>query len=198
MSVPSPSSSPVSSSPSSLRVDLPALPALVFGHVVHDRRGPVRHRFRNRHHGWLVEVPADGSDPALAAGGRLARVLARVARIRAEDHLDRGRLGGGLHGDLRRWLGSRGVELAPGDRVLLLAQPRWAGYVFNPLSVWWVLRAAPPLHLPLRKCRDHSTYEGVAAAGRGDAPLGAGRRSPTLEACPASRSSLPWSRCSSA
>nr|WP_218875649.1 DUF1365 domain-containing protein [Janibacter alkaliphilus] len=157
------------------------MPALVVGHVVHDRARPLRHRFRNRHHAWLVEVPAGRREPQTVPG-RLGAVLGRALRLRAADHLDAGRLGGGLRGDLERWLHRRGVELAPEDQVLLLAQPRVAGYAFNPLSVWWVLRDPAPPHNPLQhpqppqstelprsKCRDHSTYCVVGgSAGEGD------------------------------
>lgn len=150
-------------------LELPPLPALVDGHVVHDRRGPVRHRFRNRHHAWLVEVPpspttgqpgtawtaAEGGPPTVPGTSPLARRLSSRLRLRAADHLDGGRLGGGLRGDLDRWLARRGVDLRADDRVLLLAQPRVAGYVFNPLSVWWVLRDGDVLAVVAEV---HNTY----------------------------------------
>lgn len=124
-----------------LVVDPPSVPALVVGQVTHARTKPVRHRFTNRHHAWLIEV-TPGEDPPVVPTGEgsgVARLLGQMARFDARDHLDGGRLGGGIRGDLERFLARRGIELERDDRVLLLAQPRYAGYVFNPLSVFWVL-----------------------------------------------------------
>lgn len=111
---------------------LPALPALVVGTVTHVRRGPVRHAFEHPHYQWLVdldELP------------RLRWPLRLLARFDVRDHLDRGRLGGGTKGDVARWLAARGVEPAPDDRVLMLAHARVLGHVFDPLTVFWCLRA---------------------------------------------------------
>lgn len=115
-----------------MEVRPPPLPALVVGEVSHARRTPLTHAFTHRHYQWLVDID-DLPD--------LSAPLGVVSRIRSEDHLDGGRLGGGLRGDLTRFLASRGVELADDDRILLLAQARVLGHVFDPLSVFWCLRA---------------------------------------------------------
>ena len=109
----------------------PDLPALVVGTVSHVRRTPVRHRFEHAQYQWMVD---------LDALPRLPWPARTLGRFDATDHLDRGRLGGGIKGDLTRWLAGRGVTLAADDRVLMLAHARALGHVFNPLTVYWCLR----------------------------------------------------------
>jgi uncharacterized protein len=108
----------------------PPVPALVVGTVAHTRRTPVEHAFRHHHYQWLVDLD---DLPQLRGPLRL------VARFDARDHLDRGRLGGGIRGDLTRFLAGRGVTLAPDDRVLMLAHARTFGHTFDPLTVFWCL-----------------------------------------------------------
>lgn len=109
----------------------PQVPALVVGTVSHVRRTPVHHAFENSHYQWLVDV----DDLP-----RLHWPLRWLARFDARDHLDRGRLGGGIRGDLARWLAGRRIVLEPDDRVLMLAHARILGHVFDPLTVYWCLR----------------------------------------------------------
>lgn len=107
----------------------PEVPALVVGHVSHTREVPVRHAFRHRSYHWLIDV----DDPP-----RLPLWLRPMAGFRVEDHLDAGASGGGVRGDLGVFLAGHGVELAPTDRVLMLANARVLGHVFDPLTVFWV------------------------------------------------------------
>ncbi|HEX8780638.1 MAG TPA: DUF1365 domain-containing protein [Nocardioides sp.] len=109
----------------------PTLPALVVGTVSHVRHAPVRRVFEHPHYQWLVDLDAL-PQPRWPLG--------LLARFDARDHLDRGRLGGGIRGDLTRWLAGRGVTLDPSDRVLMLAHARVLGHVFDPLTVFWCLR----------------------------------------------------------
>jgi DUF1365 family protein len=109
---------------------LPQVPALVVGTVSHVRQTPVRDRFEHAHYQWMVD---------LDALPRLPWPLRLLSRFDARDHLDRGRLGGGIKGDLTRWLAGRGVTLAGEDRVLMLAHARALGHVFNPLTVYWCI-----------------------------------------------------------
>lgn len=109
---------------------LPPIPALVVGEVIHSRRTPIKHTFRHRAYQWLVDIDDLPEFP---------RWLRPLARFRAADHLDGGRLGGGIRGDLTRFLGRRGVRLRSTDRVLMLANARVLGHVFDPLSVFWCL-----------------------------------------------------------
>ncbi|WP_228389265.1 DUF1365 domain-containing protein [Cumulibacter manganitolerans] len=110
---------------------MPEVPALVVGEVRHTRRQPIRHGFRNRTYQWLVDV----EDLP-----RLPRWIRPLARFDVADHLDGARLGGGIRGDLARFLAGRGVFLAADDRVLMLANARVLGHVFDPLTVFWCLR----------------------------------------------------------
>ncbi|HEX6148357.1 DUF1365 family protein, partial [Nocardioides sp.] len=82
----------------------PSTPALVVGTVAHARHTPVEHAFRHHHYQWLVDVDAL---PELPWPTRL------LARFDARDHLDGGRQGGGIRGDVSRFLAHRGVELVP-------------------------------------------------------------------------------------
>lgn len=109
---------------------VPTTPALVVGTVRHVRHVPVHHAFSHRHYQWLVD---------LDHLPRFRRPLRWLARFDATDHLDGGRLGGGIRGDLVRFLRRRGVEVTAGDRVLMLAHARVLGHTFDPLSVFWVL-----------------------------------------------------------
>jgi DUF1365 family protein len=106
---------------------LPSLPALVDGTVVHDRRQPVRHRFRYRVYQWLIDV----DEPP-----RLPRWLRPFASFRAADHLgDPDRT---IRANIERFCELRGVDVS-GGRILMLANARVLGHVFDPLSVFWCL-----------------------------------------------------------
>lgn len=111
-------------------VDVPDLPALVVGHVSHTRRTPLHHAFRHRAYQWLVDVDELP---------RLPFWLRPLAGFRAADHLDGGTSGGGIRGDLAAFLARHGVSLEPTDRVLMLANARVFGHVFDPLTVFWVM-----------------------------------------------------------
>ena len=87
--------------------------------------------FTHGHYQWLVDID---DLPRLPWPTRL------LAQFDARDHLDGGRLGGGLRGDVERFLARRGVALASDDRVLMLANARVLGHTFDPLSVFWCLR----------------------------------------------------------
>lgn len=107
----------------------PEVPALVVGHVSHTRQVPLRNAFRHRSYQWLIDI----DDLP-----RLPFWLRPLAGFRAEDHLDGGSSGRGVRGDLGAFLAGRGVHLAPTDRVLMLANARVLGHVFDPLTVFWV------------------------------------------------------------
>lgn len=128
--------------------DLPVLPAIVRGTLVHRRADPVRHAFRNRVYQWLVdldEVPAPRGWRHLACS------------FDASDHL-----GGTLPGasaDIRtnveRFLVQRGIDARAG-RMVMLANSRVLGYVFNPLTVFWCF--APDGNLLCAIAEVHNTY----------------------------------------
>lgn len=108
---------------------------------------PVRHAFTHRAYQWLVDV----DDLPV-----LPRWLRPLARFDPADHLDAGASGGGLRGDLEHFLGQRGVRLDPSDRVVMLANARVLGHVFDPLTVWWVVRTDGGLRAVVFEV--HNTY----------------------------------------
>jgi DUF1365 family protein len=92
------------------------VPACYDVEVLHRRLEPVGHEVRHVMTTWLVDV----DDPPGLPG-----VLHRLCRFDPRDHLD-----------VRSFLAVH--ELHPA-RVLMLAQPRLFGYVFNPLTVFYCL-----------------------------------------------------------
>lgn len=128
-------------------VDLPPIPALVIGKIHHIRHTPFRHRFTYRDYHWLVDID---NLP------RFRRPLRWISRFDERDHMDRGRLGGGIRGDLERFLSHRGVKLEPTDRVLMFAHPRTLGYIFNPMSAFWCLTSQGSVRAVVFEV--HNTY----------------------------------------
>ena len=103
--------------------------ALYLGTLVHSRREPVRHSFRYPLSSFLIDLD---ELPELAQ--RLALVSVNrpnVVSIRDRDHLD----GGPLKQALVELIDDPSVT-----RILMLAQPRILGYVFNPVSFFWCYR----------------------------------------------------------
>ncbi len=132
-----------------MKVTPPPTPALVVGSVSHTRRRPVTHSFTYRHYTWLVDVDAVPT---------FRRPLSWLARFDAADHLDGGRLGGGLRGDVTRFCAARGVVVAPEDRILMLAHARALGHVFDPMSAFWCVR--PDGSVVAVVVEVHNTYGG--------------------------------------
>ena len=106
--------------------ELPTLPALVVGRVSHSRLGPVRHSFRHGAYQWLVDLDALPDPPAY---------LRPFARFSSADHLGDPALP--IKANIERFLATRGVELGEGSRIVMLANARILGHVFDPLSVFW-------------------------------------------------------------
>ena len=130
-------------------ITAPPVPALVVGEVSHTRRTPFVHSFTYRHYQWLVDIDAL---PAFR------RPLAWLARFDARDHMDSGRLGGGIRGDVERFCAARGVHLAPEDRILMLSHARAFGYVFDPMTALWCV--APDGTVRAVVVEVHNTYGG--------------------------------------
>jgi DUF1365 family protein len=105
---------------------LPSLPALVVGRISHSRLGDVRHSFRHGAYLWLVDLDAIPEPPSL---------LLPFARFSSADHLGDPALP--IKTNVERFLGLHGIELGDGARVLMLANARILGHVFDPLSVFW-------------------------------------------------------------
>lgn len=128
------------------QLDLPTLPALVVGHVEHTRLTPLRHGFRHRHYQWLLDVDAPLGLP---------RWLLPLATFRAADHFDGA---GTIREGLSRFLAGESVQVAADDRVLMLAHARVLGYVFDPISVFWVVDPQDRVRAVVAEV--HNTYAG--------------------------------------
>lgn len=121
-------------------------PALYETTVVHVRRRQQETAFAHRSYLWLVdldELPA------------LPRWLAPLARFDPGDHGVSG--ASSIRAELDAWLAEHGVDLR-GGRVLMLANARVAGYVFNPLTVFWCYRGDGELECVIAEV--HNTYGG--------------------------------------
>lgn len=106
---------------------LPVLPALVVGDVAHTRRVPLRHRFRYRVYQWLVDV----DDLP-----RMPRWLRPFSTFRAADHI--GDPDRSLRENIETFCRAQGLDVT-GRRIVMLANARTLGHVFDPLSVFWIL-----------------------------------------------------------
>ncbi|MEJ7630353.1 MAG: DUF1365 domain-containing protein [Nocardioidaceae bacterium] len=122
------------------------VPALVRGTVKHARLSPMRHSFSYGAHQWLVDV----DEPAVGP-----RRLRWLASVRASDHL--GAATGSLGTNIREFLVEKGVGWTA-HRVLMLANARTLGYVFDPLSVYWCFAADGRLEGVVAEV--HNTYGG--------------------------------------
>jgi DUF1365 family protein len=123
---------------------LPVMPALVEGVVSHQRVGAVRHGFRHRAYQWLVD---------LDDLPRLPIWLRPFAAFRSVDHL--GDPGRSIKDNVVTLLAEHGVDIS-GGRVLMLANARVLGHVFNPLSVFWCYDSAGQLVRLVAEV--HNTY----------------------------------------
>ncbi len=120
------------------------VPALYDAEVRHVRRQAVDRTFSHGIYLWLVdldELP------------RLPRWLRPFARFEARDHL--GDPDSTIRRNLDAWLATQGVDLR-GGRVLMLANARLLGYVFNPITVYWCHR--PDGELECVVAEVHNTY----------------------------------------
>ncbi|WP_238161106.1 DUF1365 domain-containing protein [Kribbella antibiotica] len=118
-----------------------SLPAIVPGWVAHTRQLPRRHRFRYRTYQWLVDID---DLPAFRP----------LASFRPADHLNGGERS--LRENLTSFIAGQNEVLEPDDQVLMLANARSFGYVFDPLSVFWCF--APDGSLRWVVLEVHNTY----------------------------------------
>ena len=104
----------------------------VAGVTVHTRRGEIRHRFRYGVDLVLIDPEAPLAPPALFSRNRF-----NLISVHDRDHggpLKQGR--GAVWA--REVLARQGLD-AGGLTLLLLTQPRYLGFGFNPVSFWLVL-----------------------------------------------------------
>lgn len=96
------------------RRSLPALPCLYQVDIGHSRRAPVRNDFKYRSYMWLFDV----DDPPV-----LSKPWGTLARYRPGDHLN-----------VRRLMADQGIDVS---KLVVLTNLAVAGYVFNPISIYW-------------------------------------------------------------
>ncbi|GLZ33603.1 DUF1365 domain-containing protein [Lentzea sp. NBRC 105346] len=114
--------------------------------ISHTRRERIDRSFTHRAYLWLVDLD------------RLPELpwwLRPFARFEARDHL--GSPDRSIRANLEEWLRGRGVDLS-GGQVLMLANARVLGYVFNPLTVYWC--HSPQGELVCVVAEVHNTYGG--------------------------------------
>jgi DUF1365 family protein len=133
----------VAGGPARLR-PLTSVPALYDVEVSHVRRATLHRGFRHSVYLWLVDLDALPDLP---------KWLRPFARFAAADHL--GNPKATIRQNLDRFLATRGVDLA-GGQVLMLANARVLGHVFNPLTVYWCHR--PDGSLACVVAEVHNTY----------------------------------------
>ncbi len=141
--------------------------AIYFGHVMHCRLRPFRHRFVYSVFSLFVDI--DALD-ALAARTRFfSHNRFNLFSLMDSDH-------GAADGSaLRPWaesvLASHGV-VAPGGRIYMLCFPRIFGYVFNPLTVFFCFDANDGLRALIYEVRNTfgEKYPYAAALDKTPAP----------------------------
>jgi DUF1365 family protein len=124
---------------------LPQVPALVTGEVTHRRTGPVRHAFRHRVYQWLVDLDALPVQPWY---------LRALAAFSSADHLgDPDRT---IKENVEQYLAGNDIRLGRGGRILMLANARVFGHVFDPLTVFWCFAGDGTLACVVAEV--HNTY----------------------------------------
>lgn len=124
--------------------DMDATNALYEGRVTHTRVHPLHNSFSYRCYLWLVD---------LDHLPRLPWWLSPFARFEAGDHL--GDPSRSIKHNVTSFLDRHGIDLG-GGRVLMLANARVLGYVFNPLTVHWCYDGDGELAAVLTEV--HNTY----------------------------------------
>jgi len=119
-------------------------PALYYATVGHTRRMPLENTFSYGVYMWLVDLDAIPSMPA---------PFGWVARFEARDHL--GDPTRSIKANVVAYLAENDIDLS-GGRVVMLANARVAGYVFNPISVHWCYDRDGALAVILAEV--HNTY----------------------------------------
>ena len=129
--------------------DLPVMPAIVDGVIVHRRHNPIHHEFRHRVYQWLVDLDQIPRPPWY---------LRPVAGFDARDHL--GGTGSDASPDIKtnveRFLAYHSVDLGVGGRIVMLANARVLGHVFDPLTVFWCFGSGGELRCVIAEV--HNTY----------------------------------------
>jgi DUF1365 family protein len=140
----------------------------------HGRRGAVRHAFRYSVDYVLI-------DPEARRGPRLfSRNRLNLASVHDRDH-------GGAPGQgagsawAREALAARGLPDPGACRVLLLTQPRFLGYVFNPVSFWLVQRGEALVAVIAEVSNTYGDRHSYFCHRPGFAPIGAEDRTTAIK-----------------
>jgi len=105
--------------------------------VMHHRLAPVEHRFEYGIFLWCLDL--DELDALSARSKWFGRNLRRLYSFRDDDHLvETGTKGRGTRRELEAWLSRQGIQVPEDARVCLVTLPRVLGYVFNPVSFYFV------------------------------------------------------------
>ena len=99
---------------------------------------------------WLIDLAEVPTGP----------LLGRLLRFEARDHL--GEPTHTIRDNVVDWVGGHGIDVS-GDRIVMLANPRTLGYVFNPITVYWCLVGDTAQAEPTVRCvvaEVHNTYGG--------------------------------------
>jgi len=114
-------------------------PQLVAAHTYHKRIGGPANAFRYSVDYVLSEPDANARLPWLMSRNRF-----NLTSLNDADH--GGARGNGRGADwVRAVLADHGLQALVGMRVLLLAQPRMLGFLFNPVSFWLIIDGADQL-----------------------------------------------------
>jgi len=119
-------------------------PAVYETTIRHTRRTPLKHRFSNRSHLWLVDLDD------LPDHGTLGPVL---GSFEARDHL--GDPVRSIRENVESFLAAEGIVVT-GGRILMAANARAFGHCFNPISVFWCFDAVGDLAATVVEV--HNTY----------------------------------------
>jgi len=123
--------------------------AIFTGDVMHRRFFPVRYRFKYRIFSLLINIDQLGSLSAQSAV--LSRNRFNILSFYDRDH------GPKDDTDLRVWIDSilhdAGISQRS-ERVELMCMPRYLGYAFNPLSLWFCYRSGNDVHAILCEVRN--------------------------------------------
>ncbi|TFW56001.1 DUF1365 domain-containing protein [Bradyrhizobium sp. MOS001] len=129
--------------------DAAAPVVLYWGKVMHARWRPVQHRFTYDVMSLLIDL--DRLDDADRQSRLFGVNRAAIFSFHERDHGNR--TGANLSQYVRLLAAERGIDLS-GGRVRLLCYPRFLGYVFNPLSIYFCYAASGDLALLIYEVRN--------------------------------------------
>jgi DUF1365 family protein len=115
--------------------------ALYTGTLVHARRAPAENVFRYRVAFYLLDL--DELDELERRLMPFSVNRPNVVSLYDRDHFDDD--GRSIKDKVLTFCAERGVEGLEGGKVLMLAQLRFLGYVFNPVSFFWCYRPSGEL-----------------------------------------------------